>query len=59
VNAEELERSQDDGLSCESCGILIDPGYGEMTYLVGAKEGFLFYHAGDCAQQALRELEAS
>lgn len=49
---DELEFSQDDMLECAECGIVIDPG-GEMTYLVGTKEGFFFYHPGRCADVAL------
>jgi hypothetical protein len=52
--AEDLRDSQDDMLQCSHCGIVIDPGSG-LVYLVGMKEGFHFYHQGQCADTALAE----
>jgi hypothetical protein len=55
MTRDELQSSQDDMLYCAHCRIAIDPGLGAMTYLVGAKEGFLFYHAGACTEAAHKD----
>lgn len=52
---DELRHSEDDMLECAACGIVIDPGT-QLVYLVGAKEGFHFYHQGQCANAALAEV---
>ncbi len=52
---DDLAHSQDGMIACGYCAIVIDPGYGEMVYLVGLKEGFSFYHLGTCSQGALRD----
>jgi hypothetical protein len=53
-----MNDESDDGMvTCDGCGIVIDPGYEHMTYLVGLKEGIFLYHAGQCATRALMEAD--
>jgi hypothetical protein len=53
---DDIRHSTDDFLTCERCGIDLMPGE-PMTYFVGAKEGFHFYHEGACADAMRREVE--
>jgi hypothetical protein len=46
----ELDESHDDALGCSGCGGVIEPGT-PLTYDVGPREGFGFYHP-DCALAA-------
>jgi hypothetical protein len=50
-SADDLRDSVDDVLYCDECRIAIDPG-SPLRYLVRIKEGFAFYHEGECAETA-------
>lgn len=52
---DDLQHSDDDMIVCAHCCIAIMPATDTTVYLVGAREGFHFFHAGSCAKAALAE----
>lgn len=54
----DVSESTDDFLAFACCMIAIMPDT-PMTYFVGLKEGFHFYHEGACADAARREVYGS